>query len=200
MGHTMVVAVHPDQLSLLDALVAEQQSTELRWQAAAEQRAGLLGLRGPELRAARARIRSDRDRLRQAGTHRVTRWHALAPALRTELELRRLLRDWDPIPEDAQQGGQLPGGTGPHSGTGLTGRLCLTLPDTAALPLQRGVYWSNQPHIQALQEWGDQWGTDTASRLTAPPEALAERAQTAARITTTGQIIRQALHHTVNNR
>ncbi|WP_331739971.1 hypothetical protein OG590_39490 (plasmid) [Streptomyces goshikiensis] len=200
MGHTMVIAVPPADLDRLDAIVNAQQTAETRWQAAAEQQVGLLDLRGPALRAARARIRGERDRLREAGTHRVTRWRALAPALHAELDTRGLLREWEPIPEGAQQAGQNLGGTGPYAGAGLTGRLCVTLPDALAVPLLRGLYWTNLPHIQALESWGDQWGTDTASRRGAPPEALAERAQATAQITTTGAILRAALHRTINPR
>lgn len=39
----------------------------------------------------------------------------------------------------------------------------------------------------------------TAGHSTAPPEALAERARTAAHITTTGQVLRTALEHTLRN-
>ncbi|MEV0987799.1 hypothetical protein [Streptomyces sp. NPDC049949] len=198
MGHTMVIAVPPADLARLDAYVDAHKTAETRWQAAAEQQAGLLDLRGPALRAARTRIRGERDRLREAGKHRVTRWRALAPALRAELDKRALLRDWEPIPEGAQQAGQNLGGTGPYDGAGYTARLCVTLPDALAVPLLRGVYWTNLPHLQALQAWGDQWGTDTANRRAALDEALAERAHTAAQITTTGQILRTALHHTIN--
>ncbi|MFD5512608.1 hypothetical protein ACFWIB_33255 [Streptomyces sp. NPDC127051] len=175
-----------------------QKTAETRWQAAAEQHAGVLDLRGPALRAARARIRGERDQLRETSTHRITRWRALEPALRTELETRGLLREWEPIPEGAQQAGQNLGGTGPYGGAGYTARLCLTLPDALAVPLLRGVYWTNVPHVQALEAWGDRWGTDAASRRAAPAEALAERARTAAQITTTGTILRAALHHTIN--
>lgn len=72
----------PADLDRLDALVQEQQSSETRWQAGAEQDANLLALRGPELRAARTRIRAERNRLRENGRHRVSRLHALASALR----------------------------------------------------------------------------------------------------------------------
>ncbi|MFF4013416.1 hypothetical protein [Streptomyces sp. NPDC001717] len=200
MGHTMVIAVPPADLARLDALVDAQKTAETRWQASAEQQASMLDLRGPALRAARTRIRSERDRLRETGTHRVTRWRALAPALRAELDARGLLREWEPIPEGAQQAGQNLGGTGPYAGAGLTGRLCVTLPDALAVPLLRGVYWTNLPHVQTLEAWGDRWGTDAASRRAAPDEALAERAQTAALITTTGVILRQTLHRTINHR
>ncbi|MFF3216983.1 hypothetical protein ACFYYB_40975 [Streptomyces sp. NPDC002886] len=140
MAHLMVVAVSPADLDHLDALVQKQQSAETRWQAGAEQDANLLALCGPQLRAARTRIRAERDRLRATGRHRVSRLHALTPALRTELEHRGLLRDWDPIPEGAQRAGQTLGGAGPHSGTELTARLVVTLPEALWTPLQRGVY------------------------------------------------------------
>ncbi|MER7122265.1 hypothetical protein [Streptomyces goshikiensis] len=198
MGHTMVIAVPPADLDRLDALVTAQKTAETRWQAAAEQHAGVLELRGAALREARARIRAERERLRETGTHRVTRARALASALRTELKTRGLLRKWEPIPERAQQAGQNLGGTGPHAGAGYTARLCVTLPDTLAVPLLRGVYWTNLPHVQALEAWADRWGTDAASRRTAPTEALDERAQAAAQITTTGTVLRAALHHTIN--
>lgn len=200
MGHTMVIAVLPTDLARLDAYVDAHKTAEARWQASAEQQAGLLNLRGPALRATRARIRGERDRLRETGTHQVTRWRALAPQLRAELDARGLLREWEPIPEGAQQAGQNPGGTGPHGGAGYTARLCVTLPDTLAVPLLRGVYWTNLPHLQALEQWGDQWGTDTVSRRAAPAEALDERARTAAQITTTGTVLRQALHRTISYR
>ncbi|MER5764597.1 hypothetical protein [Streptomyces sp. NPDC002082] len=186
----MVVAVSPADLDRLDALVQEQQSAETRWQAGAEQDANLLALRGPELRAARVRIRAERDRLRENGRHRVSRLHAL----RTELEHRGLLREWDPIPEGAQRAGQTLGGTGPHSGTGLTARLVVNLPEALWTPLQRGIYWTNQPHVQALETWKDVWPTGTA----APPEALTEHTRITTHITTTGHILRTALHHTLH--
>ncbi|MGW2997938.1 hypothetical protein ACWDA9_42045, partial [Streptomyces sp. NPDC001193] len=153
MGHTMVIAVPPADLDRLDALVNAHKTAETRWQATAEQQAGLLDLRGPALREARARIRGERDRLREAGTHQVTRWRALAPALRAELDALGLLREWEPVPGGAQQAGQNLGGTGPHGGSGLTGRLCVTLPDALGVPLVRGTYWTNLPHLQALEAW-----------------------------------------------
>ncbi|MFE9803509.1 hypothetical protein ACFYP6_32430 [Streptomyces goshikiensis] len=121
MGHTVVVAVAPADLDNLDRLVAEQQESESRWQAAAEARADLPGLRGAAFRSARARIRAERNRYREEGRHRVTRWRALAPALGAELEQRGMLREWDPVPAGAQQAGQVLSGTGPNSGRGLTG-------------------------------------------------------------------------------
>ncbi|MFD0270863.1 hypothetical protein ACFVGY_30510 [Streptomyces sp. NPDC127106] len=201
MPHTMVIAVPPDELAQLDALVQEQQTAETRWQAGAEQDADMLRLRGPELRAARARIRAERDLLRENGTHRVSRLRALGPALRAELDQRGLLREWDPIPEGAQRAGQTLGGTGPHSGTGLTARLCVSLTDTLWTPLHRGVYWTNEPYVHALEVWKDRWGPGPAvGRPAAPAEALAERARLAAHITTTGDIVRIALTHTVSGR
>ncbi|MFE2250016.1 hypothetical protein [Streptomyces lavendulae] len=199
MPHTMVIAVPPDELTRLDALVQEQQTAETRWQASAEQDAGVLRLRGPELRAARARIRAERDRLRENGTHRVSRLRALAPALRAELDHRGLLRDWDPIPEGAQRAGQTLGGTGPNRGTGLTARLVISLTEALWTPLHRGVYWTNQPHVQALELWKDRWGPGPAAgRPAATPDALTERERITAHITTTGDIIRTALTHTLN--
>ncbi|MER6782966.1 MULTISPECIES: hypothetical protein [unclassified Streptomyces] len=94
MARTMVISARPEDLDQLDALVNAQQTAEIRWQAAAEQQAGILDLQGAALRQARARIRAKRERLRAAGAHRVTRWRALAPALRTELEGRGLLQEW----------------------------------------------------------------------------------------------------------
>ncbi|MFD3875188.1 hypothetical protein [Streptomyces sp. NPDC058623] len=200
MPHTMVIAVPPDQLTQLDALVQEQQTAETRWRAGAEQDAAVLRLRGPELRAARARIRTERDRLRESGTHRVSRLLALAPALRVELNHPGLLREWDSIPEGAQRAGQTLGGTGPHRGTGLTARLVVSLPDALWTPLQRGVYWTNEPHVRALAGWKDKWGGGpSAGRPAAPPEALTERDRIVAHITTTGEIIRTALTRTVNS-
>ncbi|MFF3863390.1 hypothetical protein [Streptomyces sp. NPDC002209] len=76
----------------------------------------------------------------------------------------------------------------------------MTLPNALAVPLLRGVYWINLPHAQALEAWGDRWGTDAASRRAAPDEALAERARAAAQIVTTGLELRAALHRTINQR
>ncbi|RSS53549.1 hypothetical protein EF912_18155 [Streptomyces sp. WAC07061] len=62
------------------------------------------------------------------------------------------------------------------------------------MPLVRGVYWSNQPHLQALQAWTDRWGPGPAAgRAAAPPDALAKRELIARHITTTGEIVRTAL-------
>lgn len=192
----MVVAVEPADLDRLDELVREQRAAESRWQAAAEE--GLAGLRGAALRAARARIRAERNRRREDGRHRVTRWRLLAPALSAELEERGLLREWDPVPAGAPGAEQTVGGVGPKGGRGLTGRLCVTLPDVLAVPLQRGVYWGNRPHVAALKAWNDRWGSWPSSTATA--EALDERARLAAQITTTGHILRTALQHTLNGR
>lgn len=201
MPHTMVTAVSPTDLERLDALIEEQQRTETRWQARTERNADVLQLRGPELRAARAHIRAERNRLRENGTHRVSRLHALAPALRAELDHRGLLQDWNPIPEGAQQAGQTLGGTGPNRGTGLTARLVVSLTDDLWTPLQRGVYWTNEPHVKALELWKDRWGPGPAAeRPPATPEALTERERIAQHITTTGAIIRTALTHTINGR
>ncbi|WP_331738947.1 hypothetical protein [Streptomyces sp. NBC_01276] len=199
MPHTMVIAVPPDELMRLDALVQEQQTAETRWQASAEEDADVLRLRGPELRAARARIRAERDRLRKNGTHRVSRLRALAPALRAELDHRGLLQDWDPIPEGAQRAGQTHGGTGPNRGTGLTARLVVSLTDDLWTPLHRGIYWTNLPHVHALELWRDRWGPGPAAgRTAATPDALTERERIAAHITTTGDITRTALTHALN--
>ncbi|MEU9235128.1 hypothetical protein [Streptomyces subrutilus] len=198
MGHTRVIAVRPEDLNRLDVLVTAQQAAETRWQAAAEAHAGVLDLRSAALRQARTRIRAERERLREAGTHRVTRWRALAPALRVELQDRRLLQEWEPVPGGARQAGQNLGGTGPHAGIGLTARLCVTLPDDLAVPLVRGLHWTNLPRLQALEAWTDRWGTGSAAVRAAPAQAHEERARTAAQITTTGQILRAALHHTIH--
>ncbi|MFJ4320861.1 hypothetical protein ACIP46_37115 [Streptomyces lavendulae] len=199
MPHTMVVAVPLTDLERLDTLVEAQQRDEIRWQAGAEQAADVLHLRGPELRAARARIRAERDRLRNNGTHRVSRVRALAPALTAELDRHGFLRPWEPIPEGAQRAGQTLGGVGPKKGTGLTARLVVSLPENLWTPLQHGVYWTNLPHIEALALWKDQWGAGpTAGRTAATPDALAERERIAAHITTTGDLIRTALTHALN--
>ncbi|QEV49533.1 hypothetical protein CP980_34995 [Streptomyces vinaceus] len=194
----MVVAVAPADLDLLDALVAEQQDAERRWQASAEDAADIPHLRGAALRAARARIRAERDQRRDDGRHRVTRWRALAPALRVELEAAGMLREWEPVPAGAAQAGQTLGGTGPGGGQGLTGRLCVTLPDTLAVPLHRGVYWTNEPHVTALDAWTERWGTWPHSRAT--PQALDERARLIGQITTTGTLLRTALKRTLESR
>ncbi|MCX5192307.1 hypothetical protein OOK31_00095 [Streptomyces sp. NBC_00249] len=201
MGHTMVIAVSPSDLDRLDALVQEHQTAETKWQADAEQTAGVLNLRGPGLRTARARIRAERDRLRESGRHRVTRRRALTPALHTELEQRGLLQQWEPVPEGAQQAGQMLGGTGPHAGAGLTGRLCVALPDAIWMPLHRGLYWTNLPHLEALQAWTDQWGRGRAAgRAAVPQEVLDERARHAAHVTTTGTVLRAALDRIIKSR
>lgn len=127
----------------------------------------------------------------------MTRWRALAPGLRAELEHLGWLRPWAAIPDGAQQAGQTLGGTGPYNGAGLTGRLCVTLPNQLWSPLHHGVYWTNQPHVRALEIWTDRWGASPTARRTAPPEALEERDRIAAHITTTGQILRTALENTV---
>ncbi|MFD7029210.1 hypothetical protein ACFWAR_14370 [Streptomyces sp. NPDC059917] len=199
MGHTMVIAVPPADLDRLDDLVAEQQADELRWQAGVERAAGTLTLRGAALRGARERIRIERDRLRETGHHRVTRRRALAPALRAELEGRGWIRPWAAIPDGARQAGQTLGGTGPFGGAGLTARLCVTLPNSLWAPLHHGVYWSNLPHIQALEAWSDRWGTRPTSKRTAPREALDEREVIVALIITTGQILRTALENTIKS-
>ncbi|MFD6878430.1 MULTISPECIES: hypothetical protein [unclassified Streptomyces] len=98
MPHTMVIAASPTDLERLDALIEEQRITETRWQDAAEQDTDVLQLRRPELRAARSHIRTERDRLREDGTHRVSRHRALAPVPRAELDHRGPLRDWGPPP------------------------------------------------------------------------------------------------------
>ncbi|GLW04494.1 hypothetical protein Slala05_81240 [Streptomyces lavendulae subsp. lavendulae] len=115
------------------------------------------------------------------------------------LDHRGLLRDWDPIPEGAQQTGQTLGGTGPNRGTGLTARLVVSLTDTLWTPLHRGVYWTNLPHVQALEHWKDRWGPGpTTGRTAATPDALTERTRIAAHIITTGDIIRTALTRSLN--
>ncbi|EDX20222.1 hypothetical protein SSAG_00013 [Streptomyces sp. Mg1] len=85
------------------------------------------------------------------------RWSRRRPGRRRRPKTRGLLRKWEPIPEGAQQAGQNLGGTGPHAGAGYTALLCVTLPDALAVPLLRGVYWTNLPHVQALEAWADQW-------------------------------------------
>ncbi|MFJ3882433.1 hypothetical protein ACIPW5_33940 [Streptomyces sp. NPDC090077] len=203
MPHTMVVAVPPTDLERLDAFVEAQQSAELRWQACAEQPADVLRLNGPELRAvlrgaprraAQARLRAGRQERRESGLHRPTRALVLAPGLRAELEQHGLLREWEPVPADAATSGQTLGGTGPYAGAGLTGRLVVALPEPLWAPLTRGVYWSNRPHVQALQAWTDRWGPGPAAgRSAAPPEALAKRERAAAQAVTTGNVVRAAL-------
>lgn len=190
----MVLAVHPADLERLDTLVRDHQDAELRWWAQEAQREELALLRGAQLRAAQARIRAARHAHRASGLHRPTRALALAPGLRVELEHRGLLREWEPVPDDAPKAGQTLGGTGPYAGLGLTGRLVVALPETLWAPLVRGVYWTNQPHLEALQAWTDRWGPGPAAgRSAAPPEALAERARSAVHITTTGEVLRAAL-------
>lgn len=147
-------------------------------------------------RAAQARIRAARHAHRETGLHRPTRALALAPGLRVELEHRGLLREWEPVPADAPKAGQTLGGTGPYAGLGRTGRLVVALPETLWQPLTRGVYWTNQPHLQALHHLDRPMGRGAgpaAGRSAAPPEALAERARSAVHITTTGDVLRAAL-------
>ncbi|MER7343502.1 hypothetical protein ABT403_37495 [Streptomyces sp. NPDC000075] len=49
------------------------------------------------------------------------------------------------------------------------------------MPLVRGVYWNNQPHLLELQALGRTVGPRPGpGRCAAPPEALAERARHAA--------------------
>ncbi|MFF4324750.1 hypothetical protein [Streptomyces sp. NPDC001568] len=199
MAHTMVLAVSPHHLEQLDALVTSHRDAEEQWMRDQSARTDLPLLRGSARRDAQARIRAARQKHRDTGRHRPTRALALAPALRVELDARGLLRDWDPIPAGAPTSGQTLGGRGPHTGAGLTARLVVALPDELWVPLTRGVHWTNQPHLQALQTWTDRWGPGPAAgHSTAPAEALAERARSAAHITTTGEIIRTALEHTLH--
>ncbi|MFJ4321394.1 hypothetical protein ACIP46_39960 [Streptomyces lavendulae] len=79
----------------------------------------------------------------------------LAPGLQAKLEHRELLREWEPVAADAAKSGQTFGGTGPRAGAGLTGWLVVALPEALWVPLTRGVYWSNRPHVHALQTWTD---------------------------------------------
>ncbi|MFF3020917.1 hypothetical protein [Streptomyces sp. NPDC057939] len=199
MAHTMVLAVSPHHLEQLDALVTSHRDAEEGWVREESSRLDLPVLRGAERRDVQARIRAARQKHRGTGRHRPTRALALAPALRAELDARGLLRDWDPIPAGAPTAGQTLGGRGPHTGAGLIARLVVALPKELWTPLTRGIHWTNQPHLRALQEWGDHWGPGPAGgRSTAPPKALAERARTAAHITTTGAILRTALTHALN--
>ncbi|KJY34692.1 hypothetical protein VR44_11495 [Streptomyces katrae] len=89
-------------------------------------------------------------------------WEELA-RLRVELEHRGLLREWGPVPADPPRAGQTAGVTGPHAGPGLTSRLVIALPETRWAPLVRGVHWTNQPHVEALQAWADRWGAGPAA-------------------------------------
>ncbi|MFB9593740.1 hypothetical protein [Streptomyces racemochromogenes] len=194
MPHTMVLAVHPEALERLDALVRDHQAAEERWLAEETKREQLALLRGAERRAGQARLRAGRHERRESGLHRPTRALVLAPGLRAEPEHRGLMKDWEPVPTEAPRAGQTLGGTGPRAGAGLTGRLVVALPEALSVPLVRGVYWSNQPHLQALQAWTDQWGPGPAAgRSAAPPDALAKRELIARHITTTGEIVRTAL-------
>ncbi|MCY0937342.1 hypothetical protein [Streptomyces sp. H34-S4] len=72
----------------------------------------------------------------------------------------------------------------------------MSLTEALWVPLQRGVYWTNQPHVQALETWKDLWGAGPA----APSDALTERTRITAHITTTGHILRTALEHTLHSR
>ncbi|MFJ3206045.1 hypothetical protein [Streptomyces sp. NPDC086989] len=57
-----------------------------------------------------------------------------------------------------------------------------------------GGYWTNQPYVRALQAWTDRWGPGPAAgRCSASAEALAERARSAAQVTTTGDVVRAGL-------
>ncbi|MEU8435210.1 hypothetical protein AB0F18_20240 [Streptomyces sp. NPDC029216] len=51
-------------------------------------------------------------------------------------------------------------------------------------PLVRGVYWTNQPHIQALQGLDRPMGPRARRRRSAaPPQALAEQQRSTVHIT-----------------
>ncbi|MDX2393781.1 hypothetical protein NJL88_27715 [Streptomyces sp. DK15] len=156
MAHTMVLAVSPHHLEQLDALVTSHRDAEEQAIRDESARTDLPLLRGSARRTVQARIRAALRQHRKTGRHRPTRALALAPALRAELDARGLLRDWDPIPAGAPTAGQTLGERGPHTGAGLTARLVVALPDDLWVPLTRGVHWTNQPHLQALQEWADQ--------------------------------------------
>ncbi|WP_331727668.1 hypothetical protein [Streptomyces sp. NBC_00158] len=172
----------------------DHQDAEERWLAKEAEREELALLRGAQRRAAQARIRARRYERQESGLHRPTRALVLAPGLRAEMQHRGLLKEWEPVPAEAPKAGQTLGGTGPHAGAGLTGRLIVALPETLSVPLERGVCWNNQPHVQALQAWTDRWGPGPAAgRSAAPPEALAERERSTALVMTTGDVVRAGL-------
>ncbi|MGE7391597.1 hypothetical protein ACQKM2_39615 [Streptomyces sp. NPDC004126] len=76
------------------------------------------------------------------------------PAGRTDAASAGTQSDRPPRP-NAPTTGQAFGGTGPYPGLALTGRLVVTLPKALWVPLTRGVYWNNRPHVHALQPWTD---------------------------------------------
>ncbi|QES51949.1 hypothetical protein DEJ50_33085 [Streptomyces venezuelae] len=117
----------------------------------------------------------------------------LAPGLQAGLEHRGLLKEWEPVPPDAPRAGQILGGTGRVRGGADRPAGCRAARGAVAVA-DAGGYWTNQPHVQALQAWTDQWGPGPAAgRSAAPPEAIAERAQSTAQVVTTGGVVRAAL-------
>ncbi|MEV5204916.1 hypothetical protein [Streptomyces sp. NPDC053720] len=214
-----VVAVRPEDLVALNAVVRKLRAAEVAWLDEAREAAGLRLLRGTAASAARGRIRTEFERLRAKGKLAGTRDLVIAREVRAELKFRKMNGACEPVPvEDARAPGR-PVGTRSRSGsvldpTDLTGRMAVRLPADLGEHLTRACYWKSAPAVKALREWQEIWGdgpevlirqAERAGALTvlslmaaamAPrPTAddLLEKARLQAMVVTTGDILRAAV-------
>lgn len=135
-------------------------------------------------REALAELRAERDRRRTAGDHFDTESAIVAYYLTAELDARGWRqRSWRPIPHDA---GRLPGRRWGSAATGESARLRVHLPDELGELLRRATWWTSRPATRKLQALADTGHVGTATRD-----------QLAAEITTTGDLLRSALHAAV---
>jgi len=157
-----------------------------------------------QLAAARRRLAAEHAELRAAGVLRGARGAWVLPAVREVLAERGwLTRRWRPVPPGARRG--RPWGA---ADAGYRAQVVLQLPDELAELLVRACWWTSAPAVATLQQWydqhGDHWrGERHGGRRgwsgSAPSQAdLAARNRAAARIVTTGQVLREALQRAVS--
>jgi hypothetical protein len=152
-----------------------------------------------EVAAARRRLAVEHAALRAAGVLRGARGVWVLPALRAELAERGwAARRWRPVPPGARRG--RPWGAGD---VGYRAQVVLQMPGDVAELLVRACWWTSAPAVAKLQQFydvhGDHWrgerhgGRRGWSGSGPSTEELAARDRAAARIVTTGQVLRTAL-------
>ncbi|MER7050476.1 hypothetical protein ABT391_37260 [Streptomyces jumonjinensis] len=221
-----VVAVEPDDLKALNALVKSGRDAEVLWLKQAREDEGIKFLRGKALSEARGRVRVKFAAMREKGKLAGTRDLVVARAVRAELKTRMMAGPYKPVPrEDARMPGRRVG-TGPShydqvadEESKLKARMAVRLPADLGEQLVRATYWTSAPAVKALWEWQTRWGdgpevimreaqrrgavtvldvflAGMASRPDA--DSLLEKAKLQAQVITTGDIFRAAVKRTIH--
>jgi hypothetical protein len=199
------VAVPEGTRDALDQALRAHRDAERAWLEDRRERAAFL--MGRQRREALRQIRIDLAAERDAGRLLGTRGALLTHHLRAVLTERRLDRRWPPIPPGTIRSGRPTGRSHSAHSYLWPERVNVDLPDDLAEQMQRAAHHTSAKAAAELEAFADRWGkgpllaTNTLELLTAAlggtPSAddLQRRRDLRAKITTTGDLLRAAIHH-----